>query len=87
MGCGQKAVAEDEDEWDSLCKEARISVNWDCYSRKASLARKGYTKHKLKGVHLMNYVGLMTTIDLLIEDQRKEDDERAFLEVLKKKYG
>jgi hypothetical protein len=87
MGCGQKAVADDEDDWDSLCKEANIKVLWDCYSNKARYARDGYTKFKLKGVNLVRYVELMVEVQLLVADQRKEDDERAFLEVLRKKYG
>ena len=86
MGCGQKAVAEDEDDWDILCREARISVLWDCYSNKARHASMGFRKMNLKGPRLLKYVELMMMVDDLLADQRVEEDALKVLSRLKKKY-
>lgn len=86
MGCGQKAVADDEDDWDSLCKLAEIRVNWDCYSVKARHAETGFRKLNLKNSKLLKYVDLMVAVDALYKEQQVEDNERQMLASLKKKY-
>lgn len=86
MGYGQKAVADDEDDWDNLCKLAEIRVNWDCYSVKARHAEIGYRKLNLKNSRLLSYVDLMVGVDTLYKEQQEEDKERQTLAYLKKKY-
>lgn len=64
MGCGQKAVAEDEDAWDALQNKARINglQHWSCYSREAALAKTGYNEGYV-GELLMKYVYINIRFD------------------------
>lgn len=86
MGCGQKAVADDEDDWDTLCKLAGIDVAWDCYSPQARYAKKGFHKLGLKHSFLKRYVELMYQVDLLIQAQKKSEEAYKTYLDLKKKY-
>lgn len=49
MGCGQKAVSDDEDDWDDLKRKAGIQeVSWQVYSFEAGKAKEIFTKSKNK---------------------------------------
>lgn len=64
MGCGQKAVAEDEDEWEDFKKDVGVSrTNWQVYSREATFAKEGWRSYQFDGTLLEKYVNLCMEFD------------------------
>jgi hypothetical protein len=60
MSSGQKAVYEDEEEWDAFVREKGLTgmtmFSSNPYSIEAYLAQEGYRNHKLTGSFLAQYV-------------------------------
>lgn len=85
MGCGQKAVSDDEDNWEFLVKKHKLPGNWGLYSREhrhaVLLSNQGFEGRRLK---------LMVKHRLEHEDLKlkheKELKELAELEYLENKY-
>lgn len=64
MGCGQKAVAEDEDNWYDFKKDLQITrTDWKVYSKEETFAREGWESHQFTGILLEKYVGLCMEFD------------------------
>lgn len=87
MGCGRKAVADDEDDWYDFKFKANIEdVKWDCYSLSADYSKVGYNQHKFKGDILKEFVALMNNRDTLVKAEKAEQKERELYEKLKAKF-
>lgn len=87
MGCGQKAVHDDEDDWYAFKFKANIEdVKWDCYSTNANYSKFGYNQHKFKGTLLKDFVTLMNNRDTLVQLEKIEQKERELYEKLKAKF-
>lgn len=76
MGCGQKAVAEDEDAWDDFQTEHNLRAGWDVYSPQARFARDGWKAYNFTGVLLEKFVAIRT------EYQKAQDEFTKKLNVL-----
>jgi hypothetical protein len=64
MGCGQKAIAEDEDEWDDFKQKAGVlNTTWKVYSREAHLAKVGYKDHRFSASVLEKFVAISVELD------------------------
>lgn len=65
MGCGQKKVAEDEDDWDAFQRAHSIEkMPWKVYSRQSHWAEEGYAKFAFQGDVLIKYVKAREALDL-----------------------
>ena len=89
MGCGQKAVHEDEEEWDDFKAQHLIGMmRWGVYSKEATYAKQGASLPAgLMGDLLIRYVALMLDRDEQSAFKAAEAKERAEYERLHKKYG
>lgn len=87
MGCGQKAVADDEDDWyDFKHKVGLVDTPWKVYSREASAARLLHSKLKSKGLLLkLDVLQFLAQEDLL---NLHAQERQAFIaaERVMKKY-
>lgn len=91
MGCGQKACADDEDEWGDFKTEADIEkVKWDVYSIEASFATKAYKDYNLTGNFLIHFVNSLITANEVLRDfntySRKQKEISDLDSKLKDKY-
>lgn len=68
MGCGQKAVADDGDEWDEFKNEHGLRNSWVVYSEEAEFARDGWKAYNLTGVLLEKFVAIR------MEYQKAQDE-------------
>jgi hypothetical protein len=87
LGCGQKAVADDEDDWNNFKKFANINdVNWRVYNQEAGFAVTAYNKSKYTGRRLKLEVKHMVEEVKLKREQYNEINELLALEKLEAKY-
>jgi len=86
MGSSVSAYYDDCEDWESLCRAAQITVNWDVYSREAAYAEKGYRDKNLTGQKLIKYVERAMLRDEQQQQRQKEREEYRLYLKLKKKY-
>lgn len=75
MGCGQSAVADDEDSWDDFCTEAEVTKYFSSrhlYRPEERFAREGYRAYAYKGARLALFVKHKMQHQELLEQQRAE---------------
>lgn len=88
MSSGQKAIAEDEEDWYRFEEKYDIRLyNWDVYSNEARAAKKLVSEYvNLRGEYLKAAVVFYLRIKSLDTESLKESDEYTEYLRLKQKY-
>ena len=83
MGSIMSAIRDDEDDWDTVRRNASINQVWrTVYSREAGYAKEGFYKHKLTGLELINYVyAEMAKYLADVASRAKDDRRKKYLEL------